>query len=426
MTVGVIGAGMSGLATTHFLASAGVEVQTFEASDRPGGVVRSSTVDGRVLDHGPQRLRLSEPVASLVDEFDLRDDLRYGRDDQPLFAYFEGELRPMPLSVGTALRTDLLSWRGKARILAEPLTGQARPGETVEEFLSRKFGTEASKRFMAPLYSGLYGTDPDEMYVEYSLERALDHAGIEGSILLAVAKRLVEGVETPPIVTFEEGLDTLPRAMYDRYADRIALGTPVRTIENAGDQYRIVTEETDRLVDSVVLATPAPAAASLIEGVDQSTADTIDRFTYNPIGVVHLTSDFDRVGHGFHVIDDGFVTNGTTWNQSMLDRDRVFTAYVGSGDEAFLSRDESEIGARAADEFETVTGSPADVLSVDVLRPGMPAYDRSWTALDGLSVPDGIHLCTNFTSRAGIVGRIADGRSTVDSIVEERAAEGAE
>ncbi|WP_259519782.1 protoporphyrinogen oxidase [Halanaeroarchaeum sp. HSR-CO] len=415
--VGVIGAGMSGLAATHYLTNRGADVTVFEASARPGGVVGSTTVDGRVIEFGPQRLRLSKPVETLVDEYELRDALRFGHDDQPLFAYYEGELRPMPLSVDTALRTDLLSWRGKARILAEPLTGPAKPDETVSEFLGRKFGTEAADRFMAPLYSGLYGTDPADMYVEYSLGRALEHVGIDGSILLYVAKRLLEGVETPPIVTFEDGLQTLPNAIYETHADDIHLDTPVTALERDGDGFTILTDDGGYSVDSVVVTTPAPTAASLLERIDGSVARTLDRFTYNPIGVVHLESGYDREGHGFHVIDDGFITNGSTWNHSMLDREGIYTSYVGSGDTDLLARDEKTIGEKAALEFESITGSSASPLSVEVLRPGMPAYDRSWAALDELSIPDGIAICSSYTSRAGIVGRIVDGKRTAETVL---------
>ena len=151
VTVGVIGAGMSGLAATHFLADRGVDVRTFEAASHPGGVVRSQTVDGHVLEVGPQRLRRSGPVDELIETFDLDDQVVYGNEDQPLFAYFDGDLRPMPLSLRTAVTTDLLSWRGKARILLEPLTRGQKADETVAEFLTRKFGREAATRFMGPL-----------------------------------------------------------------------------------------------------------------------------------------------------------------------------------------------------------------------------------------------------------------------------------
>jgi len=419
VTVGVIGAGMSGLSATHFLAERGVDVRTFDAASQPGGVVQSQTVAGHVLEVGPQRLRKSGPVEDLIEAFDLADQVVYGHDDQPLFAYFQGDLRPMPLSLRTAVTTDLLSWRGKARILFEPLTRGQQSDETVAEFLTRKFGHEAATRFMGPLYSGLYGTDADDMYVEYSLGRALEHVGIEGSILTYAARKVLEGVDSPPIITFEDGLQTLPDAMYERYSDRIDLEAPVTAVERDDAAFRIETEGGSETVDSVVFTTPAPTTASLLEDVDARAAATVGRFNYNPIGVVHLESEYDREGHGFHVIDDGFETNGSTWNHSMLERDGVYTSYIGSGNPQFLDNDPAVIGRKAASEFEAVTGSSATVLDVSVVRPGMPAYDRSWTALDDLSLPDGVDICSSFTSRAGIVGRIVDGRRTAGELTAE-------
>jgi len=419
MTVAVIGAGMSGLSTTHFLAEQGAEVRTFEASDEPGGIVQSATVEGHVLERGPQRLRLSKPVESLIEALDLRDELRFGDDDQPLFAYDDGQLRRMPLSVRDAITTDLLSWRGKARVLLEPLTGGAKPNETVEAYLTRKFGHEVATRFAGPLYSGLYGTDADDMYVEYSLGKALDRFGVEGSLLVFMLKKLLQGTETPPIVSFEDGLQTLPEAMYAAHEESIDLKTPVTGVERDGEDYLVHTEDGTERAETVVFTTPAPTTAALLEDVDSKAAETVSQFAYNPIGVVHLRSDFDGTGHGFHIIDDGFKTDGSTWNHSMLGRDGVFTSYVGSGDSEFLDADPAVIGRRAAEEFETVTGAAATVLDAAVLRPGMPAYDRSWAALDELSLPDGIEICASFMSRAGIVGRIAGGKRTAATVAEE-------
>lgn len=419
MTVAVVGAGMSGLSVTHFLDDQGGDVRTFEAASEPGGIVRSTRVDGHLIERGPQRLRLSQPVQSLVETLALEDELIVGDDDQPLYAYYDEELRPMPLSVREAITTDLLSWPGKARVLLEPLTSSAKSGETVAQFLTRKFGTEAATRFMGPLYSGLYGSDPDDMYVEYSLGRALEHAGVDRSILLFAVRKLLEGVEPPPIVSFEDGVQRLAWALYEAHEHAIDLETPVTHVEREGEDVLVHTDDEVVRADTVVFTTPAPTTAALLEGVDAGAASAVSEFEYNPIGVVHLHSDFDGTGHGFHVIDEGFKTGGSTWNHSMLDRTGVFTSYVGSGDPAFLDADPDVIGRRAALEFEAVTGAPAEVLDVTVLRPGMPAYDRSWVALEDVSLPDGIEICSSFMNRAGLIGRIANGRTTARHILED-------
>ncbi|MGZ6139136.1 MAG: FAD-dependent oxidoreductase, partial [Myxococcaceae bacterium] len=52
----VVGAGLAGLACARALARAGVRVQVLEASDRPGGRVRTEQVDGHRIDRGFQVL----------------------------------------------------------------------------------------------------------------------------------------------------------------------------------------------------------------------------------------------------------------------------------------------------------------------------------------------------------------------------------
>ncbi|MUV89319.1 protoporphyrinogen oxidase [Halapricum sp. CBA1109] len=420
MTVGVIGAGISGLATTHELRERGVDVETFEATDRPGGVVQTRHVDGHVLECGPQRLRGSPLIESWIDEFDLRDQRFEGHDDQPLFVLRDGHLRVAPLSLRAAVTTDLISWRGKARILAEPLTGPARPDESVADFFARSFGPEAARTLFSPLYTGLYGASADDMLVRHSVGKALDRHGIDRSILLAVARKLLDGVDVPPIVSFEDGLGVLPEAIADRYADSIRFETPVEAVEPTDEGYDIVTPEGTRAVSDVVVTTAAPTAGDVLEPVDASLAETLSGMTYNPLAVVHLESNYGREGHGCQVLDgEGYETLGMTWNASMLDREDVFTAYLGgSRSPEILDRSDDDIAALAAREFESITGFSARPLSVRRWDPGMPAYDEGWNAYEGIDLPDGIHVCATFAERAGIPGRLRDAERTAEAIAE--------
>ncbi|AEH38920.1 protoporphyrinogen oxidase [Halopiger xanaduensis] len=421
MKVGVIGAGMSGLTVVHALADRNVDVAAFEARDEPGGVMRSRHIDGRVVELGPQRLRLTPGIESLVDELGLRDQLRKGDDDQPLYIYYDGKLRVVPLSVQEALTTDLLSPLGKLRILKEPLTDSARPGETVDEFLVRKFGRQAARRYFGPLYSGLYGTDPQDMLVEYSLARAIENAGIDGSILLWIIRRLFSGRETPPICTFDAGLGELPTRLYEEHADSISLETPVTEIRDRDDGFELVTDDGSEIVDDVVVTTPSETAADLLEPVDSELSETLRRFNYNPIGVVFLESDFDGDGIGSLVpTTEDVPISGLTWNASFLDRDGVFTCYVDPGryPEMPDSTDE-ELGSVAAQAFERITGASATPIHVHRWNPGMPAYDRSWTVMEDLEPPSGIHLCSNYVGRPGILGRLRNGKRLAGELADK-------
>jgi oxygen-dependent protoporphyrinogen oxidase len=187
--IAIVGAGITGLTLAHELARRDIEFLVLDAAYEPGGVMRSIVVDDSVLELGPQRTRLTPHLEALVDELDLRDELITAPPDLPLQVYRAGRLRRVPFSLGAALRTDLISWPGKLRILLEPLTGNARPDETVASFLTRKFGREAYLTMLGPLYGGLYASDPKDMLMRHSLSRALAEFGIEGSILRALARR---------------------------------------------------------------------------------------------------------------------------------------------------------------------------------------------------------------------------------------------
>ncbi|ELY45946.1 protoporphyrinogen oxidase [Natronorubrum bangense] len=408
MKIGVVGAGISGLSLVHSLADRDVDVVAFEARQEPGGIMRSRHVDGHVLELGPQRLRLTPKIESMVDELGLREQLRTGDDSKPLYVYHDGELSVVPLSVREAVTTDLLSPLGKLRILKEPLTGPAKPGETVDEYLVRKFGRQAARRYLGPLYSGLYGTDTRDMLMEYSLGRALENAGIDGSVLLWVGRKVLSGRETPPICTFQDGLGQLSQRLYDAHADTIALETAVNDILDVDDGFELVTDAGVERVDEVILTTPAETSAKLLASVDSDLEATLQRFNYNPIGMVFLESAFDGDGIGTLVPSHAdSQISGLTWNASFLGRDRVFTCYIDPGSDPRMNeRSDDELGTLAATEFERITGSPATPIDVHRWNPGMPAYDRSWTAMDDLELPSGVHLCSNFVGRAGIPGRV--------------------
>ncbi|NGM70968.1 protoporphyrinogen oxidase [Natronolimnobius sp. AArcel1] len=420
MTVGVIGAGISGLTLVHALREQGEDVLAYEARDEPGGIMRSRQIDGRTVELGPQRLRLTPSIETLIDDLELYPQLRLGADDQPLYIYADGDRRVVPLSARELLTTDLLSVGGKLRLLKEPLTADTRPGETVDEFLVRKFGQQAARRFFGPLYSGLYGTDTQDMLMEYSLGRAIENAGIDGSIVLAVLRKLLSGRETPPICTFDDGLGVLSNALYERHADAISLETPVTAIQSADGGYELVTDDGTETVDDVVVTTPADTSADLLESVDTSLASTLRRFNYNPIAVVFLESSFDEDGIGTLVPStEPSQISGLTWNASFLDRDGVFTCYIDPGRcPNMTERSDSDLESIAADEFERITGASAEPFGIHRWNPGMPAYDRSWTAMDDIELPDGIHLCSNYVGRPGIPGRIRNANRLAGELAE--------
>jgi oxygen-dependent protoporphyrinogen oxidase len=256
------------------------------------------------------------------------------------------------------------------------------------------------------------------MPVQYSLARALDRHNISGSLLLTGIRSLLRGGSDVPIVSFTDGLQTLPRALYERNADRISLESPVSDLRIIDDEVELSTGSRSARFDAVALTTPAETASELLAECDPETADALAGLTYNPLAVVHLLADADLTGAGYQVPrDEPYETLGVTWNASLLGRNGVYTCYLGgSKHPGLVEHGVDELGEIAATEFEAVTGVAADPIHVHRVLPGMPAYDHSWDNFDRISPPADVHLCANYTDRAGIPGRIDAAERLADQL----------
>ncbi|MXR51117.1 protoporphyrinogen oxidase [Halovenus sp. WSH3] len=430
MRVGIIGGGITGLALTHYLAEEGIDSTTFEASEEPGGVIQTRHVDGRVLEAGPQRMRKTPGVAELAEAAGVGDAFVEAGDEK-LYVYADGKLGRAPLSVEEFFRTDLLSWTGKARLLAEVFTRPGMEQETARDLFVRKFGREAYEKFIGPLYGGIYGSDPAEMPAAYALDSLMEREEKAGSFLQAFRKRVGQGQKAPP-ASMERGMQQLPNAVAETYRDRIELSTPVTDIEPVDGPetaFRVETDSGTEEFDHVVCTTPASVTADLLDGITTG-IDDLDSLRYNPLALVYLEADLDREGFGYQVgYGEDLHTLGASWNASMFDRDGVYTVFLGGMHEPELVEQSDErLIEIAREEFETVTGADSSAIDVARLDPGFPAWDQSWWALEDVETPEGVDLATNYTARMGIPSRVREARELADSLtgrVDQRGSESA-
>lgn len=414
----IVGAGIGGLALSRALARRDMSHVVLERDAEPGGVIRTVHAAGRVLEAGPQRLRLTHAMRELVRTLRLEDQLIIAPRGLPIFIYHRAALRLAPLSLTDLRRTDLFSRAAKLRILAEPLTRPAREGETVAEYFTRRFGNAAYEDLLGPLFGGVYASDPADMLVRHALLPTLRELGGTRSTVLALLRRAVARGRTPTGIrsgvaegavpcSFRSGLRTLTDAMHDSVREHVRLGTAVVAIEKRADGYRVLTSDGELSASDVVLTCPAREAAALLRHIAPRAAAALEGLHDNRIAIVYLLADGVRAGMGYQVsFAEPLNTRGVTFNHSLFARDRVYTAFLGGARDPDLARrPDDTIAALAAREFQQVTGRAAE--PIDIARARIPAWDRSWTALDDLRLPRGIHLCTNYESRIGVLGRIA-------------------
>ena len=240
---------------------------------------------------------------------------------------------------------------------------------------------------MGPLYGGLYGSDPADMVVGLSLQHVLREFGVGRSLVMKLL-RAGGRIAAPPACSFKDGMEALPTSLAASLGTRVRTGTAVRALLRRGPGWSVETATETLDASTVVLTVPAPVAARLLQPLSQEVAQRLSRLRYNPLGVVHLHAETELSGLGFQVsLAEPLALRGVTFNDSLFDRrTNVYTAYLGGGPRPdVVTRDDDALARLAVEEFRVCTGYESRPLAV--AREKMPAWDRSWAALDGLRLP---------------------------------------
>src|SRR6185295_9268674 len=145
-TVAVIGAGISGLTAAFYLKKRGIAVTVYDASPRPGGVIRSLRKDGFLAEFGPNTILETSPrVAQLVQDAGLASR-RLDPDPRAEARYVVRYGRPieMPGSPLGFFTTKLFSLKAKLAVLREPFVPRRSDDkeESIAEFVVRRLGKE--------------------------------------------------------------------------------------------------------------------------------------------------------------------------------------------------------------------------------------------------------------------------------------------
>ena len=74
----IIGGGISGLSTANFLSKKTSDFLILEASDKVGGTINSSKVDGYILENGPNTvLDNNKAIQELLSDLSITEELIY-------------------------------------------------------------------------------------------------------------------------------------------------------------------------------------------------------------------------------------------------------------------------------------------------------------------------------------------------------------
>jgi oxygen-dependent protoporphyrinogen oxidase len=310
----VIGGGISGLAAAHRLHALlpAAELRLFEAGPRLGGALHSQRSGDLLLEHGADSFITKTPWAvNLCDELGLADQLMpTNQQHRRALVVRKGKLHPVPEGFvvmqprkwGPLLRSPVLSVAGKLRALAEPWistpTAARAPGydETVASFATRRLGRETFDRLVEPLMAGIYVADATELSLAATMPEFLEaertHGSLRRAAQAAANGQSSAGARYESFLTLRRGMSSLVDALAATLpSDCVEVNSPVVELARVADRRWSVTPSGRPAgeFDGVVLALPAPKAATLVEKIDPQLAHLLARIDYaSSVVVTHV------------------------------------------------------------------------------------------------------------------------------------------
>jgi oxygen-dependent protoporphyrinogen oxidase len=392
----VVGAGLSGLSAAWALERSGREVVVLEGSPRAGGAVRTLFQDRFLLEVGPNTVRPAAELWQLIDELGLSGEVLLADARAPRYVDFGGVLHPLPMSPGSLVRSKLLTGGGKWRLLSEPFRRPApRPDESVRDFVTRRLGPEAADRLVEPFVGGIFAGSASRLSASAAFPSLVRWEREHGSLLKgAIAGRRSKppGPPTPRgLVSFREGLETLPRTLAGRLGPAFRPGCDVAAVEpRAGGGWTVHAATGPVEADRVFLATPAYRAAAVVAGFAPEAARALSAVPHPPLAVLHLSwpeQALARPLSGFgHLVcpDPGRRILGAVWSSSLFagraPSGRVLlTVFMGgTRDPGALELSDEQLAGLAARDLESeglVRGAPQVVL-LTRWEKAIPQYER--------------------------------------------------
>jgi oxygen-dependent protoporphyrinogen oxidase len=219
----IIGAGLTGLTTAHYLNKAGADFMVLEQSDTYGGVIQTKKENGFIYETGPNTGVLGTPeMAELFEELQeqIKPEIANEKVDKR-YILKNGNWEKLPSGIMEGIKTPLFATKDKLRLLAEPFRKKGTdPHETLAGMVKRRMGQSFLDYAIDPFILGVYSGDPDYLVPKYALPKLYnleqDYGSfIGGAIKKGFAKKDERDKKaTRKVFSVEGGLSALTEALY--------------------------------------------------------------------------------------------------------------------------------------------------------------------------------------------------------------------
>ncbi len=457
----IIGGGISGLATAWLLnkqaGEAGIPLQLtlLEQEKQPGGKIKSVKEQGYLCEWGPNGFLDSKPqTLELCKALGISEQLHRSNDNaRKRFIFSDGELHRLPENGISFLKSRLLSWPGKIRLVGEPFAaGHPGDDETLAAFGRRRLGDEAMRKLIAPMASGIFAGDPETMSLVSCFPRIAelerDYGGLFRAMFALAKKKKQERKEGKisssaagpggTLTSFKQGIQFLTDNLALQLGERVKTGVSAVSIRGNRGKWEVKTSDGSLFeADLVISASPAFAAAPMIETADSEIADLLRQIPYSTLSVICCGYQLAGLGHpldGFGFLvpkEEGRTVLGTLWDSSMFEqRSPEGTALLrsmagGACRPELIKLSDDELLKRVCEDLKVSMGITKSPDFVQIIRhqQAIPQYisghSKRLAAIEQrLSEKKGIFLTGNAFKGVGLNDCVAASMATAQKAVD--------
>lgn len=445
--IGIIGGGVSGLSVAYFLeqASPELELTIFETEDRIGGKVQTFRGPrGEVIEWGADSvlLRKDSPLETLLMELGLASEII-----TPLKRTFsvqrEGTLHEVPLGMLQGMPKNLLAlWqcslfslygkivatmRGAYDLLFSP---SLKGDPSIAATLRSRYGEEVSKYFFETVFGGIHSGNADTLSF-----RSLYPD-------MANRKRAKGGkYHQARFISLRGGMGMLPERIQGaltRTTIELSAGIK-RVILTESGAYQVVTGSGAAAeFDEVIIATPAWAAANIVQELSPLLAEGLSAIEHSSSAVVSMVLEGKHLavspkGSGYLLAPEegGYVT-GCTYSSEKWDfrrgsdPDTVLVRVFFGRNGGVASVSDEELLSAARKEIEKKLGYKNIPRYESLARwdRGLPQYacghaERLLQITNEASTYKGLHFIGTSYRGVGIPDCVKESHVTAQKIVHE-------
>lgn len=399
LRVGIVGAGISGLSTHHFLekeaarTGMAIQVETWDPRPSPGGNVRTEARDGwRCEEAAESILNSRTETRELALELGLAERIVQA---SPLakkrFLVWRGKLRAMgPGSILGSFPT----WGAKLAALKEPFVKRGPEDESFADFGRRRLGNGLFEQIMDPMVTGIYAANPELLSVRSAFPRIkrmeLEHGSLVCGLWKGRKARAGQAEDRKAgsgSYSFRGGMTDLVQALAASLGGSVLTDQPLVRLERLENGWRLHGRNRVADFDRVVLALPSHQLGSL-EGLPAQSRVDLCGVPYNPVAVVGLGFKRQQVVHpldgfGFLVPRSesrkilGTLFTSSLWTDAAPEGHVLLRTMVGGGRSPELaSLAENELIALVQTELHELVGAHGSPVFFHVKKyaQGIPQY----------------------------------------------------